>query len=186
MRATAASGGAAGGAKQVANVPGQQYLERFDGVGGRELLEQVAQVRGEIQVIGAGDVDQGKEICTVAGTEGIVREEPYPASLGKGPDDVLHIVVVYRHISVLQVQHQLLSLVVRIEERFAKRALRGRCGQEALDRLVECGEDRCGFFLATLDDLLRRQRTTVRRVNQDENRATIRMKGLFRRGGSRA
>ena len=30
------------------------------------------------------------------------------------------------------------------------------------------------------------ERARMRRVNQDENRATIRMKGLFRRGGSRA
>ena len=41
MAAGAASGGAAGGAKHVANVPGQQGLERLDGLGSRELLEQV-------------------------------------------------------------------------------------------------------------------------------------------------
>ena len=61
MAAGAASGGAAGGAKHVANVPGQQGLERLGGLGSRELLEQVGQVRGGLKTIGT----QGNRITGI-------------------------------------------------------------------------------------------------------------------------
>ena len=69
VTAGAASGGAAGGAKHVANVPGQQGLERLDGLGSREVLEQVGQVRGGLKTIGTGCRDKGKEIRARASTE---------------------------------------------------------------------------------------------------------------------
>ena len=89
VAAGGASSGAAGGTEHVANVPGRQRLERIRGVVGRELLEQVGQVGGGIEAIGAGGADQGEEIRTRARTEWIVCEEPYPAPISKGSDDVL-------------------------------------------------------------------------------------------------
>ena len=99
--AGAVSGGAAGGAKHVANVPGQQCLERFDGIGGGKPLEQMGQVCGSVKAIGAARADQGEQICARAGTERVVRKEPYPAPLGEAADEVLDIVVVCRNIPVV-------------------------------------------------------------------------------------
>lgn len=84
MGAGAASGGAAGSAKHVAQVPRQQCLERLDGIGSRELFEQVGQVRGWIQAIGVGRSDKGEEVRARASTERILREEPHPVSLREG------------------------------------------------------------------------------------------------------
>jgi hypothetical protein len=57
-------------------VPGQQRLDLLDGGGGRQMFEQIVQIRVGLDVIDAAGHHQREQIGARLGAAGVVAEEP--------------------------------------------------------------------------------------------------------------
>lgn len=111
------------GPKNGFDVPRKQRLERLHGIRGRQVLEDVVQICIRLKAVGARAAHEGEQIRTGTCAERVVREELNTASLGKRSDLVLDRIVVYRHLAVLEMQHQLRPLAYRVRKRLAQCAL---------------------------------------------------------------
>ena len=95
-------------------IPGQEGLEVFDGGGGGQGAQYVAQPQVRLDVVGLGRLDQ--RVDERAGTRaGLgVREEPRLPPNDEGSDGVFGRVVVDRQVAALEVARQSRPLPMQV------------------------------------------------------------------------